>query len=148
MEREAIQRIRGRCGIWQRSCKFRRGPCGEYGLRGCFTVLPSLLAAAGVAALQAGVQRLRLLHVLRGLLLTNGMISGSGSGCRRTRFPMRRRQRGIENESTRRGRRDGGCARRTNRAGRREQRTARKSERTFGRGQEKNRVEYEQYYVH
>ena len=36
----------------------------------CFAVLPSLLAAPGVTALQAGLQRLRLLHVLRGLLLT------------------------------------------------------------------------------
>jgi len=31
----------------------------------CLTVLPDLLAAAGVAALQAYLQRVRLLYVLR-----------------------------------------------------------------------------------
>ena len=36
---------------------------------GCFPVLPGLLAAAHVPALQVDLHGLRILHVLRGLLL-------------------------------------------------------------------------------
>jgi anti-sigma B factor antagonist len=72
--------------------------------------LSRLLAAIGIAPLQAHLFRLRLLHVLRGLLLAAGDLTltqssitihrsgiglfdklyGSGLGCRRNRFPMRR----------------------------------------------------------
>src|SRR6267143_4292796 len=80
--------------------------------RRSFAVLSRLLAAVGVAALPAALFRVRLLHVLRGLLLaTRGFdrcpvfdydsalrdhsyfdkLYGSGPGCRRNRFPMRRK---------------------------------------------------------
>ncbi len=75
-------------------------------------VLSGLLAAVGVAALPVDLFRVRLLHVLRGLLLAArrfdrwpvfdydsslrdhpyvAKLKGSGAGCRRNRFPMRRK---------------------------------------------------------
>jgi hypothetical protein len=72
--------------------------------RRSFPLLPGLFATAGVPPLQAGMRRVRVLHVLRGLLLTQDglcplsiktalrkrtktdMLRGSGSGCRRIRI--------------------------------------------------------------